>query len=150
MYMNTSYIEVLNSILDSDHVDGTQLSRDAPLVYLMLVAWITSSILLLAGVLIFRLRGPAHMAAALLERRPDLKSWEGFAALNVVGSTLLAGELLTMVNGGEGSGLLNAGLVVKVVIVPLNGTAAYALLAYRARKGLSALSESPSRPDQLA
>lgn len=132
--LDMSYIDVFNGILDVEDVDSMFSAFELRWVSFMLVIWATSSIMLMAGVLILRVGGPKSATSALLENRLALNSWEGFAVLNALGTVLLVSQLVIMVNGGDGTDLLTAGLVMKMVIIPFNGVVAYALLAYRARK----------------
>ncbi|MEM2891468.1 MAG: hypothetical protein QXJ32_03030 [Thermoplasmata archaeon] len=138
--LDMSYVDVLNGILDSEDINNMFSALELRWVSIMLVTWAASSIMLMAGVLLLRIRGLRWVTSALLESRPALNSWEGFVVLNALGTMLLVSQLMVMVNGGDGTGILTAALVMKTVIIPFNGIVAYAMLAYRARK----LSARPS------
>lgn len=127
------YVDVFNAILESDSGMPSSLEDSDLAVRMMLLLWIAASVSLVAAVLLLRFRGATVVGRALLEQRADIRSWEGFAILNALGTVLVAGEFLSVLDGGSAGGLLTAGLVIKVTVVPFNGIYAYALLAYRAR-----------------
>jgi hypothetical protein len=128
------FTSVFDAILGSDGGIPPALVGQAFAVRMMLVLWVATAVLIVAAALILRLRGGRAVGDALLERQVDLKSWEGFATLNAIGTVLVAGELWAILGGGSGGGLLTAGIVIKIVVVPFNGAFAYGLLAYRARR----------------
>jgi len=147
-----SFIDVFDEILGSDGGVPQALAGDVLAVRMMLILWIASAPVLLAAVLVLRLRSGKAVGAILLETRPDLKSWDGLAVLNAMGTVLVAGELWSILDGGSGGGLLTAGIAIKVAVVPFNGIFAYGLLAYRSHKvtravriAENAVSSHPSR-----
>jgi hypothetical protein len=132
------FTTVFDAILGSEGGIPPELAGQAFLVRVMLLLWIATATLFAAAVLILRLRSGKVVGDALLERRVDVQSWEGFAILNAVGTWLVAGELLSILDGGSGGGLLTAGIAIKVVVVPFEGIFAYGFLAYRARRATRA------------
>jgi hypothetical protein len=128
------FTAVFDDILDSDGGIPPSLVEQVFEVRVMLLLWFVTAVLLAAAALMLRLRSGRAIGDVLLDKKVDLKSWEGFALLNAVGTFLVAGELWSILDGGSGSGLLTAGIVLKIVVVPFNGIFAYGFLAYRARK----------------
>lgn len=127
------YADVLLALWNSDGGLPPELASHAAEVVVLLVLWLAASILLAASSYALRLSsGP--IGRALLEPRVDLRSWEGFATLNAAGTVLVAGSMLLVVAGGVAGNLLLVGAVMKVSVVSLNGTFAYAFLAGRARR----------------
>jgi hypothetical protein len=98
----------------------------------MLLLWVAASVSLMASALMLRAQASSSAVGVLLEKRLDLRSWEGFATLNAFGTIIVVGGLWSILAGGSGGGMLTAGIALKVIVIPFNGMFAYGLLAYRA------------------
>ncbi len=133
-FIGRDFQDILFRILESEGgLPGELPSYETP-IRAMFYLWMAASATLVAAAYLLRFSSKGLRGAVLVEEKVDLRSWEGFATLNAVGTFLVAFEMLRIIDGRVGGPLLLAGIFMKVTFVPLNGAFAYSYLARRAAR----------------